>query len=699
MKNRKLFNKTVFNNSKNRTTFAHRVMTCVIALSLGVSAGILSYSQVLHTPDEYVTNYIYTYNPFSKADDRITLVSIDSDTTDEYGDYSDWDRSLLSDAVDILSDNNAATIALDVDLSGNKTTNGDTALVASGKSAGNVIAIADASFDTHNDPDKQSTPEEKPDSTEPSDSESIIEDTGSNNTDNSSTRKNKDNNGNNDNNMNLAKPADSSMDWSKHSATDITYPYEELRDVVTVGVSNAMQQSHDGSIHSAALTVNYNGRQLDSFASLVYSTYQKSQGLSAQYPSLDNDNLFGFNTVTNFSSYNIISFKDLLSGNYSARDFDNKIVLIGELSDEGKNEPYFKFINSDYMRQDVTMQASIIQTLLTNTIKTDVSPIFSAILYAVLISVLYIIMARRKAIFTIIFYVASCICTVAATDTIYLQAGYRFLLLIPLLYSILSIICSLMQNLLYATYEKRKMENTFKMYVDSHVVDQITDVAPFELASVSTRKKIAVLFVDIRGFTSISESLEPEEVVEVLNEYFSIVYASIMAWNGTLDKFIGDAAMAIFNAPGDLDDYMFNAVCAADDIMKGFVPIRDNFKKKFNRDINLGIGINCGDAIVGNIGCYGRYDYTAIGDTINTASRLESNAKPGQILISSTVFDSLKDRIDVSHIGALSLKGKSSAVETYMIESITKPDAPNDLARKGFLHELHLLYTKAKPAR
>lgn len=689
MKKNKLFNKTVFNKSNTRTIPVHAAMTCVIALLLGISAGILSYSQVLRTPDEYVTNYIYTYNPFSKADDRITLISIDSDTTDKYGDYSNWDRSLLSEAVDILSDNDSAAIALDVDLSENKTTEGDAALVSSCKEAGNVIAIADASFDTHDDHSDMSTPEENPGSTEPHDSENIEAADDNNNYDYIPK----------DSNMNLAKPADSSMDWSTHSAIGITFPYDDLRDVVTVGISNAMQQSDDGSIRSAALTVNYDSRQLDSFASLVYSTYQKSQGLSIEYPSLDNNNLFGFNTITNFSSYNIISFKDLLSGNYSASDFNNKIVMIGELSDEGKDEPYFKFINSDYMQQDITTQASIIQALLNNTIKIDVSPLFSSILYAVLIFILYLATARRKSIFTTIFYVASCICTVAVTDTIYQQAGYRFLLLIPLMYNILSIICSLMQNLLYTTYEKRKMENTFKMYVDSHVVDQISDIAPLELASVSMRKKVAVLFVDIRGFTSISESLEPEEVVEVLNEYFSIVYASIMAWNGTLDKFIGDAAMAIFNAPDDLDDYIFNAVCAADDIMKGFIPIRNNFRKKFNRDINLGIGINSGDAIVGNIGCYGRYDYTAIGDTVNTASRLESNAKPGQILISSSVFDNLQGRIDVSHIGALSLKGKSSAVEAYMIESITKPDAPNDLARKGFLHELHLLYTKAKPTR
>ena len=669
------------NKFTNRTPFVRKIMTCTIALVLGVSAGILSYSKALYTPDEYVTNYIYAYNPFSKADDRITLVSIDSDTIEEYGDYSDWDRNLLSEAVSIISDNSAATIALDVDLSGNKTTDGDAALVSACESAGNVVAIADASFDTPEDKESHNTPNNKSDSSEQPDS----------------AKSDDKNNQNTDNNMKLAKPADSSLDWSKHSTTDITYPYGALCKVVTVGISNAMQQSHDGSIHSAALTVNYGDSKLDSFASVVYSTYQKSQGLSTEYPLLDNNELFGFNTITNFSTYNIVSFKDLLLGNYSASDLENKIVMIGELSDEGKNESYFKFLNSDYMRQDITTQASIIQTLLNNTIKTDVPDSFSALLYAVLIFVAYIVISRKRSVFIIVFYVAAFIGTIAVTDTLYLRAGYRFLLFVPLMYCILSIICSLMQNLIYATYEKRKMENTFKMYVDSHVVDQITEVAPIELASVSTRKKIAVLFVDIRGFTSISESLEPEEVVEVLNEYFSLVYASIMAWNGTLDKFIGDAAMAIFNAPVDLDDYMFNAVCAADDIMQGFEPIQNRFSQKYNRDINLGIGVHCGEAIVGNIGCYGRYDYTAIGDTVNTASRLESSAKPGQILISSALFDNLKDRINVSHIGALKLKGKSSAVETYVINSISKPYAPNDLARKGFLHELHLLYTKAKP--
>ena len=107
------------------------------------------------------------------------------------------------------------------------------------------------------------------------------------------------------------------------------------------------------------------------------------------------------------------------------------------------------------------------------------------------------------------------------------------------------------------------MEWTLKMYVDSQVVDAITSKSPVELASVSERRHIAVLFVDIRGFTTISESLEPEQVVEILNEYLSLVAAAISHWGGTLDKFIGDAAMAIFNAPNDQPDYVLCAVCAA----------------------------------------------------------------------------------------------------------------------------------------
>lgn len=214
------------------------------------------------------------------------------------------------------------------------------------------------------------------------------------------------------------------------------------------------------------------------------------------------------------------------------------------------------------------------------------------------------------------------------------------------------------------------MEQTLKLYVDSQVVDEISEKTPRELAQVSERKDIAVLFVDIRGFTSMSEALEPEQVVEILNEYLSLVARSIQKYDGTLDKFIGDAAMAVFNAPKDLDDYLFRAVCAADEIVRCSTHILEKYQKRYGKTVNFGIGINCGEAIVGNVGSESRMDYTAIGDTVNVAARLEANAAAGQILISETAAKRLQGRIQSTCIGPLKLKGKAKEVTVYQVDRI-----------------------------
>jgi adenylate cyclase len=167
-----------------------------------------------------------------------------------------------------------------------------------------------------------------------------------------------------------------------------------------------------------------------------------------------------------------------------------------------------------------------------------------------------------------------------------------------------------------------------------------------------------------------SEKLQPEQVVEILNEYLQLTTTSIFNNGGTLDKFIGDATMAVFNAPFDLDDYIFRAVCTARDIAAGSAALEKKLTERFGRSVSFGIGVNCGRAVVGNIGCEYRMDYTAIGDTVNTAARLESNAKPGQILISQQVYDALKDRIKVTEVGVIPLKGKSNGICVYQLDEI-----------------------------
>ena len=678
-----IINHKTAKTEKKRLETLYNIISLVIALVLGVSAALLSYSRFLYEADETFTNFVYLYTPFEKADSRITIISIDDDTISKYGEYDDWSRQVLADAVNALNENNASIIGLDVDLSGVKDTEGDEALVEACKNAGNVVAIATADYDSA---DHNNTADKAQNSTSPSDA-------ANNEPANASADKNGDNS--QDNDLILSKPADSSIDWSDHKTMSISFPYHELEDVVTTGISNALQQSPDGIVRTAALSISYNDNDISSFASTIYMKYQDSLGQDYNMPNLSDDELFGFNRINDAQSYQIISLSDLLAGNADPSLIDGHITIIGSLQIPDESMYYYQYLKSDYAQQEVLTETSIIQTLLNGKSVTDVPRLTMALLAGFITALFSVILRKKKKLWHIILQFL-CIAVGVFIAMNINHMGLRVLLLVPMIFCVLAIIINLFFNLIYANFEKRRMELTLKMYVDSQVVDQISDFTPMELSSVSARKNIAVLFVDIRGFTSMSESLEPEQVVSILNEYFSVIYSSIIAWNGTLDKFIGDAAMAVFNAPNDVEDYVFNAVCAADDIQKNFEPLREKFMSEYGKEVHLGIGINCGTAIVGNIGCMGRFDYTAIGDTVNTASRLESKALPGQILISETVYAEVESRVSVDRVGALSLKGKAKAVETYQIVTIDKPEAPNKLLRKGFLCEQTLLYTKAK---
>ena len=128
--------------------------------------------------------------------------------------------------------------------------------------------------------------------------------------------------------------------------------------------------------------------------------------------------------------------------------------------------------------------------------------------------------------------------------------------------------------------------------------------------------------------------------------------------------------MAVFNAPFDLEDYLYKALSAAMDIIKGGKAIEEEYKEKYGVDVGFGIGINCGPAVVGNIGCDFRMDYTTIGDTVNTAERLEANAPKGNVYVSNEVYQMVKDRVDANRIGELMLKGKQKSVEVYTITNL-----------------------------
>jgi adenylate cyclase len=198
----------------------------------------------------------------------------------------------------------------------------------------------------------------------------------------------------------------------------------------------------------------------------------------------------------------------------------------------------------------------------------------------------------------------------------------------------------------------------FERFLPRQVVDHILR-SPDAIKLGGVRQMVTALFVDIRNFTTLSESSTPELIVNMLNRYFSMISEIVFRHGGTLDKYIGDGLMALFGAPyvGELD--AVQAVRAAVEMQRAIKAFNNRPDAENIPPISIGIGINTGPAIVGYIGSETRLDYTAVGDAVNTASRLESLAQPGQIVISENTMQKLDESFTLKSLGTERLKGKN----------------------------------------
>ncbi|PKM99371.1 MAG: hypothetical protein CVU78_06675 [Elusimicrobia bacterium HGW-Elusimicrobia-2] len=223
----------------------------------------------------------------------------------------------------------------------------------------------------------------------------------------------------------------------------------------------------------------------------------------------------------------------------------------------------------------------------------------------------------------------------------------------------------------FATEEKEKkfIKSTFQRYVSSQVVEELIK-NPEMLNMKGKKERLTVFFSDIRGFTSMSEKLEPEEVVKILNEYLTEMTKIIFKHQGTLDKFIGDAIMAIWGAPKYFDNHAELAVRAAAEMQEKVKELCANWEREGRRKIGIGMGINTGFVVVGNMGSESYSDYTVIGDNVNLAARLEENAPAGKILISEATYTEVKDIVEVQLLEPMSVKGKEKPVKVYEVLKI-----------------------------
>ncbi len=216
----------------------------------------------------------------------------------------------------------------------------------------------------------------------------------------------------------------------------------------------------------------------------------------------------------------------------------------------------------------------------------------------------------------------------------------------------------------------KKQENLQRFLPETVAHEFLNSKEDFNLDG--QRKRVTILFADIRNFTTLSEDAQPEEVVQFLNIFLEEMIASIFKYQGTLDKFLGDGIMAIFGAPVELENSAENAVNAAVDMLDRLKSFNEKNRDIFGSDISIGIGIHTGEVVLGGIGTDRRMDFTAIGDAVNTASRLQGITKNYQtpIIFSEDTRDLIKTKIESHVLDKVQLRGKHSEIQIYQLGNV-----------------------------
>ena len=211
---------------------------------------------------------------------------------------------------------------------------------------------------------------------------------------------------------------------------------------------------------------------------------------------------------------------------------------------------------------------------------------------------------------------------------------------------------------------ERLVRNTFQRYVSTSVVERLLrNPERVELGGV--KQEVTVLFADLRGFTAVAEHLPPEQLIEILNGYLTAGAQPILEYEGTINQYAGDEIMAIFNAPLRQDDHVLRAVKAGLTIHQRLQAYNTTLKPELR--LNCGVGIGTGQAVVGNVGTSQIMNYTAVGDVVNLAKRLEESAKGGQVLIGESSYRYIKDQVEVRPLPPLTVKGREEPVAVYEV--------------------------------
>jgi len=359
-------------------------------------------------------------------------------------------------------------------------------------------------------------------------------------------------------------------------------------------------------------------------------------------------------------TYTQISYADIIDGSFDPELVKLKIVLVG-MTATGEPDAWVTPISPTKM-YGVEIHANALDTILNQRFITEAGAGMTFLLMLAITLILGIALPflnlRWGSLLSVAVFAAYFAAIIFSMESGYILNILYPLLLVPIIY-ITAVLCSVTS----AQTDRRVIRDLFGRYVSPQVVKEIirmTNTDQLKLGG--ARREVTVLFADIRGFTAMSERMDPDSIVETLNRYLAVIIERILANDGMINKFVGDNVMAVWNAPQDQPGHALLAVKTALESQHAVSELAGDSSET----LQFGIGVNTGSVVAGNVGAEGRTEYTIIGDAVNLAARL-SSAPGGEVWIGAETYNQVKDTVDVEELEPQQFKGKAEAVRVYRV--------------------------------
>ncbi len=387
-----------------------------------------------------------------------------------------------------------------------------------------------------------------------------------------------------------------------------------------------------------------------------------------QVPLRNGSLLVNFNgpagTYPTYSAYQV-ALGDVLTENPDA--FKDKIVLIGATTIT-LHDVYSTPFSARQPTSGVELVANAIDMLIRGHYLTETPPWMALLITIAMGAAAWFISRIGKPSLTIAIMVLGMILYAAVSYFAFTAGGLYIPIAAPQLMLFLGVVLPTLEQSVAQELEKRRVRNLFSRFISPEMVDQL--IATQDINSLNKRANLSILFSDIRGFTTLSEKMPPEEVVSVLNPYLEAMTKVIEKFGGTVDKYEGDAIVAFFGEPVAHEDHALRAVRAAVEMRSALADLHKFWEKQGTpHPIEIGIGVNSGEVFVGLLGSAQRINYTIIGDNANLASRLQDLTKTYQwpILISQSTYDQVKGEFEAGFADSVTVKGRSEPVNVYKV--------------------------------